>query len=150
MLMSVLSDLPLSYQWQFNDQNLPGQTNAVLTVDSVTSAQVGQYRMVASTVCNGATNQWYGPEASVTIVGSLSLVLQQIVTATNLANQFTISGPAGQQFILESSPDLETWQPVLTNTLPLGGGMVLQLAATNNSPAVFFRTMTPTTAVIEF
>ncbi len=102
MLISVVSDSPLSYQWQFDDQDLAGQTNSVLMLDSVTSAQMGQYRMVVSTVCNGATNLWYGPEATVSIIVPLSLALQTVVTSTNILEQFNISGTAGQQFVLQA------------------------------------------------
>ena len=114
MLISVVSDSPLSYQWQFDDQDLAGQTNSVLMLDSVTSAQMGQYRMVVSTVCNGATNLWYGPEATVSIIVPLSLALQTVVTSTNILEQFNISGTAGQQFVLQSSTDLQRWQTVST------------------------------------
>ena len=40
--------LPLSYQWQFNDTNLPGATAVALTLTGVQPAQAGNYRIVVS------------------------------------------------------------------------------------------------------
>jgi hypothetical protein len=34
---------------------------------------------------------------------------------------FTVTGDAGSVFVLESSANLQTWLPVLTNSLPSGG-----------------------------
>ena len=41
---------PLSYQWQFNGSNLPGQTAASLTIGSVQTNNVGAYTVIVSNV----------------------------------------------------------------------------------------------------
>ena len=43
----------LSYQWQFQGTNLPGQTQATLTLQNVSMAQVGNYTVVVSNIICG-------------------------------------------------------------------------------------------------
>jgi uncharacterized repeat protein (TIGR03803 family) len=54
---TVLSagDLPLLYQWQFDDANIDGATNATLTVANLTTNQAGAYNVLISNAL-GATN----------------------------------------------------------------------------------------------
>jgi len=39
---------PFTYQWRFNTDNLPGQTNAALTLSNVTASQAGSYTVHAT------------------------------------------------------------------------------------------------------
>jgi hypothetical protein len=50
-LVVVDSSLPVTYQWQFNGTDIPGANAASLTLDNVTFAQAGAYRV---TVVNAA------------------------------------------------------------------------------------------------
>ncbi len=43
----------LSYQWQFQGTNLPGQTQATLTLQNVSLAQMGNYTVVVSNIICG-------------------------------------------------------------------------------------------------
>ncbi|MGA3284415.1 MAG: immunoglobulin domain-containing protein [Verrucomicrobiota bacterium] len=47
---------PLSYQWQFNNVNIPGATNVTYTVASVIAANAGNYTVVASNSYGSATS----------------------------------------------------------------------------------------------
>lgn len=47
----------LSYQWLFNDMELPGETNATLLLQNVTSAHAGNYHVIVSNVLGTATSQ---------------------------------------------------------------------------------------------
>lgn len=57
--VSAMGSDPLSYQWQLNGANLPGQTSSNLNLTAVTPQQSGQYNVV---VKNGA-----GTKSSVSI-----------------------------------------------------------------------------------
>jgi len=46
--VQALSCINASYQWQFNDVNLPGATNAVLTLANVQSSDAGNYGCVVA------------------------------------------------------------------------------------------------------
>ena len=46
----------LARQWQFNGTNLVGQTGGCLTLNGVTSSQVGAYRLVATNASGGFTS----------------------------------------------------------------------------------------------
>ena len=48
---------PLMYQWQRNQVDLPGQTNAMLALTNVTVAQAGSYRVVVRNPIGTATSQ---------------------------------------------------------------------------------------------
>jgi uncharacterized repeat protein (TIGR01451 family) len=39
---------PLAYQWRFNGEDIPGATNAILTLNQVTPAQSGEYSVLVS------------------------------------------------------------------------------------------------------
>jgi subtilisin family serine protease len=45
---AAVGDLPLEYQWRWNGSSLAGETNAVLTIPSVTSQQGGAYSVQVS------------------------------------------------------------------------------------------------------
>ena len=44
---------PLQYQWQLNGKNVPGQTNLVISLFPVSTADAGTYQLVATTPCGG-------------------------------------------------------------------------------------------------
>lgn len=46
--VGAFSTRPLSYQWQFNEVDIPGATNVMLTVSNVTLAHDGAYRALVS------------------------------------------------------------------------------------------------------
>ncbi|MBI4663505.1 MAG: lamin tail domain-containing protein [Verrucomicrobia bacterium] len=47
---------PLSYQWQFNQADIPGATNAVLSLSAVSAAQQGEYRLMVKNASGVATS----------------------------------------------------------------------------------------------
>jgi hypothetical protein len=53
---SARGSRPLSFQWFFNGQPLPGATNASLVLTSVTTNQAGGYKLVASNALGIATS----------------------------------------------------------------------------------------------
>lgn len=53
--VGVVGSLPLSYQWQFNGADLPGATNTMLSLPSVTAAHIGNYRV---RVADATSSRW--------------------------------------------------------------------------------------------
>jgi len=47
---SVIGPTPTGYQWQFNGVNLPGATNASLSIPTVSAANAGNYTIVANSI----------------------------------------------------------------------------------------------------
>ena len=47
---SVIGPVPTGYQWQFNGINIPNATNVTYTIASTTTAEIGNYTVVANSV----------------------------------------------------------------------------------------------------
>ena len=58
--VTATSVLPLFYQWQFNEQDLPGQTNSTLVLADVQPPQAGVYTVIVSNFGGAITS---GPAA---------------------------------------------------------------------------------------
>lgn len=104
---AVSGTAPFAYQWQLNGTNLPGATNAMLSLTNLTVASAGAYRLVVTNGAGTATSD----AAEVYFFGDL----QFLATAV-------LSGSVGQQFRVDYAdvlvPGTTNWQ-VLTNiTLP--------------------------------
>jgi len=55
--VGVAGSLPLTYQWQRNDTDIPGATEATLTLNSVTGADSGNYRVRVTNLAGTATSE---------------------------------------------------------------------------------------------
>ncbi|HYG35814.1 MAG TPA: hypothetical protein VEC99_13570 [Clostridia bacterium] len=98
------SSLPLGFQWRFNNTEIPGATNAVLTIPSVSTTDVGSYdTMVINAFGTNISNP-----------ARLAILDLKRVAAVFL------DGPVGSNYRIEFTPAVEPadWQ-VLTNiTIP--------------------------------
>jgi hypothetical protein len=73
---------PMSYQWQLNGANIPGATNAELTITNAQEMNAGQYSALASNVMGTAASRF----ASVAISPAPApYTLAQALDATNLS-----------------------------------------------------------------
>ena len=63
--VTAMGTPPLNYQWTFGNQPLSDATNRVLNIDNVSSANVGNYRVIVSNAYGSATND---PSANLTII----------------------------------------------------------------------------------
>jgi hypothetical protein len=97
--VSVQSKYPVSYQWQKNSTNLSGANAAVLTLQNVSLANQGSYRVVATNL--------YGSVVS----AAASLTVNQVLNPPTITTQ-----PAGQTVALGGSATLTV---VATGTPPL-------------------------------
>jgi hypothetical protein len=71
--LSVVADgePPLSYQWKFFEEELPGETSDSLTIESVTPATAGQYKCIVTNECGSVESE------------HATLVLDSEITITN-------------------------------------------------------------------
>jgi hypothetical protein len=98
--------LPLMYQWKHAGNNLPGATNAVLSVTNVQTIDLGAYSV-------GVTNSVSG------VISAPASLLLKAINVQVLA-ELTIEGPVGSNAIVEFSNDLlqQQWQPLTNFVLP--------------------------------
>ncbi len=77
---------PLSYQWRFNGSDLPGATNALLTLDNVQLNQAGLYSVVTSNSYGTIT----GREAKLTVLPLLvTAPLQSQISYVGVTTTFS-------------------------------------------------------------
>jgi endonuclease/exonuclease/phosphatase family metal-dependent hydrolase len=86
---------PLSYQWKFNDAQIPGATNAALTLTGVTTNAAGNYSLTV-TNAGGATNS---AVAKLTVIqpnasGTLTLVHHNV--KGNFTSDWSTNAPQVQ------------------------------------------------------
>lgn len=55
--VTATGSLPLSYQWQFNGTNLPGQNQPVLTLANLRPSQAGAYQVIITNPVAGVTSR---------------------------------------------------------------------------------------------
>ena len=64
------------------------------------------------------------------------------LTGMSMSNgvfQFTLNGPAGSEYVILASVDLANWIPILTNTIPVAGSLVISDMAAAQLPRRFYR-----------
>ena len=123
---------PVQYQWQFNASNLAAATNAVLNLNNVTTAQAGTYslQMIGS---NGVITNL---AASLTIYPTAAATLTP-VSFTNGQYAFKVSGVPGNQYVVQTSTNLQNWTSVRTNTAPF----IYMDSNAGQSKQAFYRTV---------
>jgi len=140
----VNSEQPVLYQWQFQDNDLPGQTDTLFLIPAITSTNAGYYRLKMQTVENGQTQTLYSPEASVVVVTPPSLKYVGVANGTNNMLQFMVSGTPSQAFFLQGSSDLLNWQTIATNSISTNGSIVVPVSNNVGSTGRFLRTVSYT------
>jgi hypothetical protein len=104
---------PLTYQWICGANNIVSATNAVLTLNNITTAQAGTYYVNVSNSV-GSTNS---PTANLSVYSTVAATL---TPASPVNGQFglNISGVTNCQYVVQASTNLVDWVPVQTNTAP--------------------------------
>jgi len=84
--------LPLNYQWSFNGTNLDGTTNAWLTLGNVNTNNAGDYLVVVTNLCGGATSSV--ATLTVTYPPSITIPLtnQAVLVGSNVILSVTVAG----------------------------------------------------------
>jgi len=123
---------PLTYQWSKDGVPISSATNATLLIPNVQPSQAGLYTVAIS---NGFTGVISTPAA-------LAVVSTSGPGAPGFtSNQFGfgLSGPAASSFVVEASTNLQTWQPLSTNTFGVGLFQFVDPGSITN-PIRFYRT----------
>ena len=112
--VTAVGQLPMTWQWQFNQTNIDDATNATLVLTNVTPDQAGAYSVLI-TNANGGTIS-----SNATLSVYLSPMPAMISPALSIDNQmqFTITGVPGLNYAVQVSTDLMNWDFVATNAAP--------------------------------
>lgn len=118
--VSATGSLPLSYQWQKDEVDLPGQTAATLTLTAVTTNDTGRYRVSVS-------NPW-GNATSANALVTVAFRPIPVVFGTGLApdGQLLPDGAVDPHYALSASADPLYPGPdalVITNVWPIQAGV---------------------------
>lgn len=117
---------PLFCQWYFNHAPLTGATNAALVLSNLTTAASGQYVLVLSNRAGTVTAT--NLTLAVTLPAAARFSLQWAGSnALNLA----VTGETGFRYVVETSPDLLTWEMLTAITLTNGPSFGFSTAPTN-------------------
>lgn len=124
---------PLSYQWLFNGNALPGATNSSVTIvaDKTTS---GSYSVAVTNVAGSIASA----AATLTVIPSTP----QFASAGMASSGFTfqLSVPAGFTCVILASTNLQDWTPIATN-VTLSTTVVFTDADSSNYTVRFYRAM---------
>lgn len=110
--VTVTGTAPFSYQWQFNDGNLAGQTQAALELGGVTSSQAGAYRVIVSNASGSVTSQAAQLVVTNAPSGNTNQAAPRILRArggTGSIFEIIYQGLAGQTYRIDSTTDLKQW-----------------------------------------
>jgi hypothetical protein len=114
LTVAATADGPLRYQWQHRGDDVPGATNATLTLAGLTAAQAGDYWVAAY-----SRNGWRRSAlATVTVTGGggAPADLDYSFNPATRRLTITVGGPPGAQYRLEGSDDFASWTNVITLT----------------------------------
>ena len=103
----------LNYQWQFNGQNLPGATNANLTLADAQAAQSGQY---AVRVGNAVGTQTTAPAVLSVITPPLVMDMISSAPQADQTLQLTLNVERGFVYELQATTDFVQWDSVANLT----------------------------------
>jgi hypothetical protein len=130
----------LSYEWFFNGTST-GVTNSALSIPAFQSANVGQYTVTISNAVGVVTSE----PAYLVLDGPLRV---NACAMNNGAFTLQMVGPAGGNYIIESSSDLINWVPIATNNSPEG---ILNFTDTNagSMTSQFYRAVNSPTSIAQ-
>jgi Leucine-rich repeat (LRR) protein/alpha-tubulin suppressor-like RCC1 family protein len=122
----------LSYQWQFNGEDLPKATNATLVLAGLQAVDEGDYGVNVRSPW-GFTSS---PPAHLKIQPQLRMEVQMTLVGGEW--RIRLGGQISPACVIESTTDLQHWTPVLTNATSQGPVQVL-LNPPVSQPQCFYR-----------
>lgn len=133
--VSATGTSPRNYQWQENGHEIPGATNATLTLLRVQTNQAGLYSVVVSNVVGSVTSS----SAVLTVLGPLTLAAA--VDAVHGLCCLQLTGLGGHvPVLIEASTNLVNWETVYTHTVPAES---CAFCDPMNRPVRFYRAVLP-------
>ena len=128
-------------QWQFNSEDIPNETNSVLTLFNVGPARSGQYRaIVEATNSDGVLKRTISYYAQLAVQGEITspqLSVRNDVSAGRLSAR--ILGQSSQSYSVDSTQDFVAWQSEQIATADIEGQVELPLPLNSTPTARFFR-----------
>jgi hypothetical protein len=98
---------PLSYQWRFKGTNVPGAAGSSLMLTNIQASAAGPYDVVVSNAAGVVTS-----DAATLTVTAADVRFLSVAMLANREVQLVFSGAAGQDYVIEASPNLVGWAPV--------------------------------------
>ncbi len=132
--VTASSTAPLAYQWQCNTTNLPGATNATLTLLNVAANHAGGYRALVRNAAGSVPSQ----TAQLTILPAVAIKLSA-PKLTSRGFQFWIAATAGGVYTVETSTNLIHWDTLSSVQADIGGGAFFIDPAVTNNRCRFYR-----------
>jgi len=111
---TAVGKLPITWQWQFNQTNIDGATNATWVLTNATPDQAGDYSVLV-TNANGFTTS---SNATLSVYVSPSPSIASPAFSANNQMQFNVTGVPRLTYAVQVSTDLVNWDFVATNVAP--------------------------------
>ena len=132
--VAAISPLPISYQWQINGVDLPGQTSSTLALTNMQLAQDGLYTVVATDALRSVVSQ---PAA-------LRILIKPVIVQTPLSQSVVAGGSVTVSVEITGNPApfLYQWRKgsiILTNVVQAGRKAFLTLNNVQPSQAGTYR-----------
>jgi hypothetical protein len=127
---------PLAYRWRFNNTNIANATNSSLTLTNAQATNVGDYSVLITNAAGSVTSSI----ARLYLDSPLRIINWTITNKTNCS--FTLIGSRSSNYVIETSPDLFNWTPLLTNNSPSGLLPFTDIISPANNN-LFYRARTP-------
>ena len=109
----AVGNCPLSFQWRFNEEELPGATGTVLTITNVQPFATGTYSVSVSNNLGVVMSS-----DAVLVVGTAIILGRPGLNSTG-SFQFDLTGPGGV-YLIDYSTDLLSWPTLATTSAPPG------------------------------
>jgi hypothetical protein len=144
---TAVSLTPMNFSWNANGHHLSDSwvsntvvplvgTVSTLTIKNSSMGNSGSYAMTVSNAVGAVTSD----TVTVSVLGTLTpLSLTVVSNAPGKGFGFQVAGPAGSNFVVEASSDLNSWAPLFTNNFPGGGGGTVSYTDRTNLPCRFYR-----------
>lgn len=128
--VSVSGVPAVAYQWSFKGTNIPGGTNASLSLADVQLANAGDYAVEATNVLGSVMSS----NVLLSVYATAAPVLNAFSFSPSGGAGFSVSGVPGFAYTIEASTNLVDWESLATGNSPF------IFADTNaNLPQRFYR-----------